>query len=311
MRLGRSEGGIVVFEEERARWAALPAARFGSDPLALLSDAELCEAAASAVTVAPDGQPPRGLPFEPRSLRAFSLWESHMVASARVLARRFFPAPVGRVTSAYERVARRTFPRFKPPALFYEKPLFYMGNHTSFHADGEEVGYPHTTQFLDFELELGFVLKQAVRNATPEEGRAAIGGFVVVNDWSARDVQVDELRRGVFGPVVKSKSFANSMGSVLVSADEILPRWERLRGRVAVNGETWCEGTTAGAQHDPGAMVAYASEGESLDRGDLLSSGTLPGCCGVELDRWLKPGDLVAMEIEGVGTLANRVVRPA
>ena len=311
MRLGRADGGIVAYDEERRRWAALDGSRFGHDPLALLADEELVEAVPHSITVAPDGGAPSGLPFQPRSLRAFSLWEDHMVASARVLAKRFFPPPAGKVTSAFERVTRRTFPKFKPPPMFYEHPLFYMGNHTSFHADGAEVIYPHTTEFLDFELELGFVLKHPVRDASPEEGRAAIGGFVLVNDWSARDVQVDELRRGVFGPVVKSKSFANSMGAVLVSADEVLPRWDRLHGRVSVNGEQWCEGTSAGAQHDPGAMVAYASAGEGLDTGDLLSSGTLPGCCGLEHDRWLKPGDLVEMELEGVGTLANRVVRAA
>ena len=311
MKLGRGGGGLVAFDEGRGSWVALDQKRFGDELLELLADAEALEAAAGSLGDSPEAAPPAGLPFRPRSLRAFSIWESHMVNSARVLARRFFPAPAGKITSAYERVSRRTFPKFKPPPMFYEHPLFYMGNHTSFHADGEDVAWPHPTEFLDFELELGFVLKEPVRNATPEEGRAAIGGFVLVNDWSARDVQVDELRRGVFGPVVKSKSFANSMGAVLVSADELLPRWDRLRGRVSVNGEAWCEGTTAGAQHDPGAMVAYASEGEALGRGDLLSSGTLPGCCGLELDRWLKPGDLVEMDLEGVGTLANRVVRRA
>jgi 2-keto-4-pentenoate hydratase/2-oxohepta-3-ene-1,7-dioic acid hydratase in catechol pathway len=308
VRLGRGERGLVALDPGRERWVALDES-LGADPLALLADPALRERAESGLAAAEEAAPPRGLPFQPRSLRAFSLWESHMIDAARVLARRFFPAPAGPVTAAFERVARRPFPKFKPPAGYYEHPLFYMGNHTSFRADDEDVAWPRASEYLDFELELGFVLTETVRDATPEEGERAIGAFVVVNDWSARDVQVDELRRGVFGPVVKCKSFANSMGAALVSADEVLPGWDRLRGRVRVDGELWCEGATAGAQHGLGAMVAYASRDETLAPGDMLSTGTLPGCCGLEHDRWLRPGQVVEMEIDGVGTLRNRVVR--
>jgi 2-keto-4-pentenoate hydratase/2-oxohepta-3-ene-1,7-dioic acid hydratase in catechol pathway len=307
MRLGRGQTGLVALDPERDEWVAL-GADFGDDLPTLLADADALARASEALASAPPAAPPTGLPFRPRTLRAFSLWESHMIRSSRNLVRNFFPAPVARVTQAYERLTRRTFPRFKPPPKYYEQPLFYMGNHTSFYGDGEEVPWPRSTEFLDFELELGFVLARRVRDATPEEGRAAIGGFVVVNDWSARDVQADDVRRGVFGPVVKSKTFANSMGAVVASADELLSRWDRLAGRVSVNGEPWCESSTAGAQHDLGAMVAYASQDETLDRGDLFATGTLPGCCALELDRRLNPGDSVEMEIEGVGTLGNRVV---
>jgi 2-keto-4-pentenoate hydratase/2-oxohepta-3-ene-1,7-dioic acid hydratase in catechol pathway len=309
MKLGLSDGGVVALDPERDEWVGL-GTEFGEDPLALLADPEALGRVSERLASAPPSGPPTGMPFRPRTLRAFSLWESHMIRSSRNLVRNFFPAPAARVTAAYERVTRRTFPRFKPPPKYYEQPLFYMGNHTSFYGDGEEVPWPRSTEFLDFELELGFVLAHRVRDATPEEGRAAIGGFVVVNDWSARDVQADDYRRGLFGPVVKSKTFANSMGSVVVAADDVLPRWDRLTGRVSVNGERWCESSTAGAQHDLGALVAYASLDETLDRGDLFATGTLPGCCGLELDRRLSPADLVEMEIEGVGTLRNRLGDP-
>jgi 2-keto-4-pentenoate hydratase/2-oxohepta-3-ene-1,7-dioic acid hydratase in catechol pathway len=309
MRLGRGEGGLVALDTERGEWVTL-GAELGNDPLALLADPAALARASERLGSAQPAAPPSGLAFRPRTLRAFSLWESHLIDSSRNLVRNFFPAPAARVTAAYERITRRTFPRFKPPPKYYEEPLFYMGNHTSFYGDGEEVPWPGGTEFLDFELELGFVLTRRVRDATPEEGRAAIGGFVVVNDWSARDVQADDFRRGLFGPVVKSKTFANSMGSVVVSADELLSRWDRLAGRVSVNGERWCESSTAGAQHDLGAMVAYASRDETLDRGDLFATGTLPGCCGLELDRRLGPGDLVEMEIDGVGSLSNRLTDP-
>ena len=81
-----------------------------------------------------------------------------------------------------------------------------------------------------------------------------------------------------------------------------------LRGRVKVNGELWAESSTEGMQHSPAAMVAHASKGETLRPGELFSTGTLPGCCGLELGRWIERGDEVAMEIEGVATLSNRIV---
>ena len=164
--------------------------------------------------------------------------------------------------------------------------------------DGEELPWPSHTDFLDFELELGFVLSREVADATPAEGAAAIGGFFVVNDWSARDVQAHEYREGMFGPAVKSKSFATGIGS---DTADVLDRWDSLRATARVNGETWTETSTAGAAHSPGDLVAYASRGERLGPGDVFAMGTVPGGCGLELDRWLRPGDEVRLEIEGVG----------
>ncbi|HYV16117.1 MAG TPA: fumarylacetoacetate hydrolase family protein [Conexibacter sp.] len=247
------------------------------------------------------------LPFEPRSLRAFSIYPEHVEQSARVLVRRFFPKPAAGAMRAFERVTRRTFPPLKPNAQFLQQPAFYVGNHTAFLADGETMPWPSHTDRLDFELELGFVLAAPVADATPREGEAAIGGFFVVNDWSARDVQADEYRHGMFGPAVKAKSFANSLGAVVVTADELLDRAHDLRGRVRVNGETWSETSTAGAAHSLGALVAAASAGERLGPGDLFATGTLPRGCGLELDRWIRPGDVVELELEGLGTLANPI----
>jgi 2-keto-4-pentenoate hydratase/2-oxohepta-3-ene-1,7-dioic acid hydratase in catechol pathway len=106
--------------------------------------------------------------------------------------------------------------------------------------------------------------------------------------------------------VVKSKTFANSIGCDVVTADGF-GDWTQATGRVRVDGELWCEGTTAGPAHDIGAMLAYASQGERLDAGDVFSTGTMPGCCGLELERWIQPGQTVALEIDGIGTLTNRI----
>jgi 2-keto-4-pentenoate hydratase/2-oxohepta-3-ene-1,7-dioic acid hydratase in catechol pathway len=246
------------------------------------------------------------LPFQPRSMRAFMLWESHLVASSRMLVKRFFPPPAAKAVAGYERVTGRTFPKLKPNKRFYETPSFYMANHAAVLADGEEMWWPSHTKFLDFELELAFVLAKPLADATPEQAAGAVGGWFVLNDWSARDVQAADARESIFGPVVKSKTFANSIGADVITADE-LPDWQTATGRVRVDGELWCEGGTAGATHDVGAMLAYASAGERLAPGDVISTGTMPGCCGLELDRWIRPGQTVELEIDGIGTLSNKV----
>ena len=246
------------------------------------------------------------LPLQPRSMRAFMLWESHLIASSRMLVKRFFPAPAAKVVAGYERVTGRTFPKLKPNKRFYETPSFYMANHAALLADGEEMWWPSHTEFLDFELELAFVLAKPLADATPAEAAEAVGGWFVLNDWSARDVQAEDARESIFGPVVKSKTFANSIGADVITADE-LPDWQAATGRVRVDGEVWCEGGTAGATHDIGAMLAYASAGERLRPGDVISTGTMPGCCGLELDRWIRPGQTVELEIDGIGTLTNRI----
>jgi 2-keto-4-pentenoate hydratase/2-oxohepta-3-ene-1,7-dioic acid hydratase in catechol pathway len=166
--------------------------------------------------------------------------------------------------------------------------------------------WPSHTKFLDFELELACVLAKPLVDATPEEAIDAVGGWFVLNDWSARDVQADDARHNVFGPVIKSKTFANSIGSDVVTADEF-GDWRNATGRVRVDGELWCQGATKNPAHDIGEMLAYASKGERLDAGDVISTGTMPGCCGLEIERWIEPGHTVELEIDGIGTVSNRI----
>jgi len=308
MKLRRTADGVIAEDRERGRWVLLPPEY---EMLGLLAGGEearrevqrLIEAGDAAVAEPATAR----LPFAPRSMRAFSLWPSHYEGSARMLVKRFFPAPVQRTAAAYERVTRRTFPPFKPNKRFYEVPAFYLGNHTAMLADGEQMPWPSHTSYLDFELELAFVLARPLGpDPTLEEARAAIGGWLVLNDWSARDVQAEEARHGVFGPAVKCKTFANSLGPDVLSADE-LPDWTAATGRVRVDGEVWCEGATANPAHDVGAMLAWAAKGERLEPGDLISTGTMPGCCGLELDRWIRPGQTVELEVDGIGTVRNRI----
>ncbi len=245
------------------------------------------------------------LPFAPRSFRDFMLWERHVIEATRGLYRRF--APQLYATIAAEEARLGAVPsQLQPRPLWYKRPIYYMGNHLSFRPDGAAIAWPAYTQALDYELELGVIIAHPIASPDPAAALAAIGGFVLVNDWSARDVQIPEMTEAQFGPV-KAKHFATSMGSEVVTPDEILPYVNSLAARVRVNGEIWGEGTTAGMQHDLAAMVAYAALGEQLQPGELLATGTIPGCCGVELDRWLSPGDDVELELERVGRLSNPV----
>lgn len=247
------------------------------------------------------------LPFNPVSFRDFMLYEQHAIAAARGLVRRFMPA-ASRVVSAYELVLRRPPRALRPKPLWYDRPIYYMGSHINFFTDGDRIPWPAYTRALDYELELGVVVCRPLHNATPEEALEAIGGFVVVNDFSARDVQYPEMTSG-FGPV-KAKNFANAMSTELVTADEVLPSVTELDVEVRINGGTRGRGNTAGAQHSLGEMVAYASLGERLVPGELLATGTIPGCCGMETGQWLAPGDEIELTIEGVGSLRNVVGTP-
>jgi 2-keto-4-pentenoate hydratase/2-oxohepta-3-ene-1,7-dioic acid hydratase in catechol pathway len=316
MKLRRTEGGLIA-QHDSGAWVALGGDGLSEaqsrDLVAFLAGGEETREAAqaflagvedpAAVAVEPASA---GIPFQPRSMRAFMLWEPHVIQSSRMLVKRFFPPPMVRLVEGFERVTGKTFPKLKPNQRFYDAPTFYVANHGAVLGDGDAMWWPKHTKWLDFELELAFVLAQPLADAAPEEAAKAIGGWFVLNDWSARDVQADDARHNIFGPVVKSKTFANSLGADVLTADQV-PDWTRMTGRVRVDGELWCEGSTAGPQHDVGEMLAYASAGERLEPGDVISTGTMPGCCGLEIDRWVQPGQTVELEIDGIGTLANTI----
>ena len=306
MKLGQTGGRLVALDPDTQQWKWI-GAPWNDDLLAFLANgADGRALATTAFRHAPVMAAPSGLPFEPRSLRAYALWQAHMEHAAQQLARRFLPPGLAGLVKAYEAMTGKVFPLLRVPRRFHEVPGFYVGNHRAFRGDGEALPWPLRTRYLDFELELGFVLAQRVRDCTPEQGAAAIGGYFVVNDWSVRDVQFEDTRHNTFGGVVKPKTCLNSMSAVVITPDEFAGL-ESLTGRVRVNGEVWVEGSGAGAAHTLGAMVAYAADSEDLGPGDCFATGTLPGCCGAELDRYIAPGDEVTLELDGIGRLSNRV----
>lgn len=247
------------------------------------------------------------LPFQPASFRDFMLYERHAIDAARGLVRRFHPTQ-SRATGWVEKLTRRPFPLFKPNALFYQQPVYYMSNHLSFVPSGTPVAIPSYSSALDFELEIGFVLKAPLCDASPAEALDAIGAFVVVNDFSARDVQRAEMATGL-GPQ-KSKHFASSMSVLAVTADEILPCIDDLSGSVSINGTTVSTVFSRGMQWSIGDMLAHASRSERLFPGELFATGTLPGGSGMETGHWLRPGDRLSLAIDQIGVISHSISGP-
>jgi 2-keto-4-pentenoate hydratase/2-oxohepta-3-ene-1,7-dioic acid hydratase in catechol pathway len=210
------------------------------------------------------------------------------------------------VTQLYETLTGGIFPAFRPPKLLNRQPIYYFGNHLTIVASGTPIRIPSYSKALDYELELGWVLGKPLLNATPEQALAAVAGFVVVNDFSARDVQRAEMRSG-FGPQ-KSKHFASSMSAIMVTADEILPRIDALTGKAWINGELVSTSSSAGMRYSIGEVLAYLSRDEPLFPGELIASGTLPGGSGLEAGRLLQSGDELRLVIEAVGEITHRII---
>ena len=244
------------------------------------------------------------LPFQPRSFRDVLLYQDHWINSSRGYVRHFMPAAF-RVTSAYEKLTGTTFPAFRPPKLFHVQPIYYFGNHLTIVPSGMPVTIPSFTRALDYELELGFVLAKPLRNATPDEALAAVGGFVVLNDFSARDIQRDEMRSGL-GPQ-KSKHFLSSMSAMMVTPEDILPRIDALQAAIEINGERIASLSSAGMRFSLGEVLAYLSKDEQLHPGELIATGTLPGGCGLETGRLLAKGDALRLTIDGVGEITHAI----
>jgi 2-keto-4-pentenoate hydratase/2-oxohepta-3-ene-1,7-dioic acid hydratase in catechol pathway len=244
------------------------------------------------------------LPFQPLSYRDFMLYEKHSIDAARGFVRKYMPRLMPAI-NMYEKITGKPYPKLKPKKRWYSYPIYYFGNHLTFCTHGDEIGIPPYTRELDYELELGAVLCEHLKNASPEEAAGAIGGFVVFNDFSARDVQLDEMTSG-FGPT-KSKNFANSISNVVVSANEVLPVIDQLQASVWINGEKIAENNMAGMHYSLPEAIAYASWEEELHPGEFFGSGTVPGCTGIENGCFLSSGDSIRLEIKGVGVVENKV----
>ncbi|MGB2952575.1 MAG: fumarylacetoacetate hydrolase family protein [Gaiellaceae bacterium] len=194
------------------------------------------------------------------------------------------------------RNAARVTGRAGVPKEWYEIPVFYFSNPAAVYGPDDEIPYPEGSEELDYELEVAAVIGS--------EGR--IGGFTIMNDWSARDLQRQEMRVGL-GPA-KGKDFATSLGPVVVTPDELGDL--RLEMVARVNGEERSRGNLGDMYHSWEAILERAGRNTELLPGDVIGSGTVGTGCILEHGdgRWLRPGDEVELEVEGIGVLTNRIV---
>jgi 2-keto-4-pentenoate hydratase/2-oxohepta-3-ene-1,7-dioic acid hydratase in catechol pathway len=204
---------------------------------------------------------------------------------------------------------------------WYEAPFFYFSNANAVVATGEDVPVPPGCVDLDFELEVAAVIGKPGRDLAVQDAGGHIAAFTIFNDWSARDIGRREARLGL--GLSKCKDGASTVGPWLVTADELAPyrtgdRYD-LELIASVNGVPLGRDTLASMSWSFDEMVAYAARGAWVCAGDLLASGTCRWGCLAEL--WgrrgrqdpppLKPGDEVTLQVQGIGSVTNRVVEGA
>ena len=229
-------------------------------------------------------------PVEPPSVRDFLTFEQHVTAMVKL----------------------HVPPRDVAPE-WYDAPTFYFSNPAALVGARDDVQVPPGCNVLDYELELAAVVGRDCRDVLPEDASAHIAGYTIFNDWSARDLQFAEMQVGL-GPA-KGKDSAITLGPWIVTPDEL--GGFDLRMEVFVNGELRGSDTCASMAWRFEDLLAYASRGTTVRAGDVLGSGTCGAGCLAEL--WsdnggrrepppLQPGDVVRMEVEGIGAIENRVV---
>jgi len=190
--------------------------------------------------------------------------------------------------------------------VWSERPIYYKGNHRAIAGPDVAVSIPAFTEALDFELEVACIIGRSIIDADEDEAAEAIFGFAIMNDWSARDIQKEEMSARL-GPA-KSKDFATSLGPFIVTADELGPH-PKLAMRASVNGEVVCEANLGDARWTFPQMISYVSQGETVWPTDIYGSGTPFGGCLLDHDGpYLKAGDVVELQVEGLGSLRNQVI---
>ncbi|HUA73068.1 MAG TPA: fumarylacetoacetate hydrolase family protein [Solirubrobacteraceae bacterium] len=234
-------------------------------------------------------------PVLPPTIRDFSVFEQHI-----------------------EGVIKDSSPDATVPPVWYESPFCYFTNANAVTGPDEEIPVPPGCRRLDLELEVAAVIGRAGRDLAPDEAANHIGGYTIFNDWSARDLQMAEMRLGL--GMCKGKDFANTLGPWIVTPDELDGHVDGdrldLELRAEVNGSALGTDTLANMAWSFPELVSYASRGTWVRPGDVLGSGTCGSGCLLEL--WgrrgrdfhapLGPGDVVSLHVEGIGTLTNTLV---
>lgn len=192
------------------------------------------------------------------------------------------------------------------PKIWYERPFYFKGNRMTCSGHGATIQWPRFTTLMDYELEFAAVIGRRGVDIPRERAQEHIFGYMIYNDFSARDEQVRDQQFRM-GPS-KGKDFdtGNAMGPWIVTRDEV-PDAHNLTMTVRINGEVRGQGSSSGMQHSFEDCIAFVSRDETLYPGDVFGSGTVGNGCGFETGRYLDPGDVVELEVSKLGVLRNIV----
>jgi fumarylacetoacetate (FAA) hydrolase len=288
LEIGESERGTLV------GWIQKGAVRYHE----LRELAEMVAGGAASVIV--QGHPRRTFALsdvrlhsplnDPASIRDFYAFEAHIANASRNRGR-------------------------EVPAEWYQFPVFFFSNHRAIYGQDDVIPYPTGSSKLDYELEVAAVIGKEGKDIQPEQAEEYIFGYMIYNDWSARDIQALEMRVGL-GPA-KGKDFAQSFGPYLVTPDELADRHSGRAGVydlamiARVNGVERSRGNWRDLHFSFGEMIARASAGVRLYPGDVIGSGTVGTGCLLEVTGgqgpYLQTGDVVELEVERLGVLRNVV----
>ena len=190
------------------------------------------------------------------------------------------------------------------PPIWYQRPFYFKGNRMTASGHGATIRWPRFTNTMDYEVECAAIIGWRGVDIPVDDAREHIFGYTIYNDFSARDEQVRDQQFRM-GPS-KGKDFdtGNAFGPWIVTRDE-LPEPATLRMESRINGEVQGRGRLGDMQHSFEEIIAFVSRDETLYPGDVLGSGTMGNGCGFETGRYLEPGDVIDLEIEGIGTLTN------
>lgn len=239
----------------------------------------------------------------PESMRDFACFPDHLVNIVMAIHRRK-AAKEADPAAAMERF--RAAGLFELPADYYELPRFHSSNRHSVIGPEEDAIWPRFSRLMDFELEFGIFIGRQGKDIPETEARPYIFGYTIFNDFTARDMQMREGRPGGKGKEFDSGSV---LGPCIVTADEI-PDPYNLKMESRVNGQVWCSGSSATMARSFEQIIAHMSDSTTLYPGEFFGSGTHGNGSGMEIDRFLSPGDLIELTVEGIGTLSTRIVKP-
>lgn len=197
-----------------------------------------------------------------------------------------------------------------PPA-WNDVPVMLNANHLSVVGGDTDIVWPSGAHRFDYELEFAMVTGRTGHDLTRDRAAAHIFGFTIFNDVSARDVQARDIQAQMgMGGRAKDFDTGNVIGPCIVTVDAIGDPYA-LTMVARVNGEEWSRGNTGQMDHRFEDVLVHASRNQTVHAGEIFGSGTVPSGCGLESDRYLSDGDKVELEIEKIGILRNRVVKPA